>query len=295
MKKRWLWILSSFLVLLIAGFVFFRLFQLPETNMEKSIGQKSWVVVQKAAYTLNNPFNRKPFIHISKPQTNDLICFYLPIKSDLKIHKKPVRVSRLVGTPGDSIFVYQGMVFINRKRMEEPPGMQKKYRLYSETDLFKSGFMERYGVTNWEKILNTGLYDLSLTKKGAEQISNDSLVSHVRIVKETNPTGRLAFPESPYFSYTNDFYGPLRIPFKGLSIRIDYRNIDLYSRIISLYEGNTLENRAGRIFINHIETEYYTFTGNYYFVLDDNRDYGSDSRKWGFLPEDHLIGRVIYY
>jgi signal peptidase I len=174
-----------------------------------------------------------------------------------------------------------------------------------ETNGFAPDFdqlKEEYGMIEAAgeiKKAGENLYEIFLTHEQVPVFSKLSYVKSLTPVNYAYPKdsmyvgGADIFPyDTLYGKWTIDNYGPLYIPARGQTITLDEKNIIRYERVIRAYEGNTVEKNNGKLIINGKPAERYTFKQNYYWLMGDNRHNSLDSRFWGFVPEDHVVGKA---
>ena len=305
-------------------------FNIPTSSLEKTLLVGDFLFVSKFHYGARTPMTpvAAPMVHDTLPiintksyskwpqlpsfrfpgieqvEKNDIVVFNWPVDTVTRfftstavgvrkpVDKKSNYVKRCVGTPGDSVSIKDGIVFVNGKELKLSDRAKPQYfhTIYAKQGALSETMLRNAGSTQYGMDQNGNIM-ANLTFAGADMLKSvtgvDSIVR--KVFPDKDPK---VFPHNQ--DWNGDNMGPIYIPEMGKTVALNMETLPFYKMIIKEYEHNDLKVSGGQIFINGKPATTYTFKQNYYWMMGDNRHNSEDSRYWGYVPEDHIVGKPVF-
>ncbi|MDR6806182.1 signal peptidase I [Dyadobacter sp. BE34] len=312
--------------------LFFEAFTIPTPSMENSLLVGDFLFVSKLHYGTRTPKTplQVPLTHqtiwgtnipsytsliqlpqyrlpgFSEVKRGDVVVFNYPPELQHPVDLKTNYIKRCVGIPGDKVEVRDLQVYANGQAMENPPRMENEYFVatttaVNEEKVFRdNGISEFNSFTDGENDTIKGNeqmgYLVFTTTEIAAKLKTYDFVKSITLVKTDNGiTEPMLYPNSSLFKWNRDNYGPITVPKEGMTVQLTPENVAMYGPVIKNYEDNedvVVEEKSVKIGGKAITS--YTFKQDYYFMMGDNRHNSADSRYWGFVPMDHIVGKAVF-
>jgi signal peptidase I len=214
------------------------------------------------------------------------------------VDKQENYIKRCVGIPGDTIQLIHCQLYVNGTAQKPYKGLQYKYIIETDGSRFNDKILQEMGISMEDinnSLITPSTYILPLVEENVEKLRQFKIVKSVtRYERPGGLRSEYIFPQNNNFNWNEDNFGPLYVPKRGDDLAINVNNLPLYKRLIETYEHNKVEVKDGSVYINDQLATSYKVQMDYYWMMGDSRHNSQDARFWGFVPEDHIVGKPIF-